>query len=433
MTATRIPSVIAQRYEARVPLAALTPHPANPNSGDAGLVGDLITANDFATPVLAQESTGLIIDGETRWIAAGQIGMTELPVVWLEVDDDTRDRLLASLNEATRRGLNDEGKLVALLEGIAHKQGTLDGTAFDAEDLDALVRRLNGPPPDPGDPDDVPPAPATPVTRTGDLWLLGDHRLLVGDARDPAVIARLMGGELADCLWTDPPYGLNYVGGNRRDRPEKLREAGELTVRNDDKAGLDDLLARAFAAVTPALIPGAPVYVSGPPGPLGLKFWQAFLGAGWTHRQMLIWVKQKFALGHSDYHYQHEPIWFGYTPGEGRLGRGAENWYGDNSQTSVFAIDAPCSGYHPNDLSATMKPVDLVARCLENSCPPAGKPLDPFAGSGSTIIAAHRLGMSGYAAEIDEPQADVIIQRWVTYSGQDAHREDGFGWPGAEA
>lgn len=148
MADTAAPEVIPQRYEEAVLLSRLMPHPANPNQGDSGLVGELLEANGFAGAVLAQESTGILIDGEHRLIAAQQHGMTTLPVLWLDVDDDTRDRLLASLNESVRRGMNDEAKLVALLRGLAVTPKGLTGTAFDGDDLDALIARLEPAPPD---------------------------------------------------------------------------------------------------------------------------------------------------------------------------------------------------------------------------------------------------------------------------------------------
>lgn len=143
-----VPEVIPQRYEAHVPLGRLTPHPANPNEGDAELLRDLIGANGFAGAVLAQESTGVLIDGEHRWRTAAEEGMDGLPVIWLDVDDDTRNRLLASLNESTRRGRNDDVKLEALLTGLAGTPKALEGTAFSGDDLDSLIKRLNPAPPE---------------------------------------------------------------------------------------------------------------------------------------------------------------------------------------------------------------------------------------------------------------------------------------------
>lgn len=145
-TSRPVPATIPQRYEHAVPIGDLTPHPANPNSGDAGLIGELIDANGYAVPVLAQENTGLIIDGEHRMRAAEQHGMTSVPVVWLDVNDDERDRLLASINESTRQGRNDEAKLVALLQGLAVTPRGLEGTAFDGDQLDDLIKFLNAPP-----------------------------------------------------------------------------------------------------------------------------------------------------------------------------------------------------------------------------------------------------------------------------------------------
>jgi hypothetical protein len=149
---TQVPRMIPQRYEAEVPLDRLTPHPMNMNEGDQGVLSELLDANGFGGAVLAQESTGLLIDGETRWRTALAKGMKSLPVIWLDCTDDTRDRLLASLNESTRRGRNDASKVVALLTGLVKTPRGLEGTAFTGDDLDDVVRSLN--PPARGNPED---------------------------------------------------------------------------------------------------------------------------------------------------------------------------------------------------------------------------------------------------------------------------------------
>lgn len=398
---TGIPGVIPQRYEAHVPLDTLVPHPANPNQADLGLLCDLVEANGFAGAVLAQESTGILIDGEHRWRTALEKGMTGLPVLWLDVDDDQRDRLLASLNESTRRGRNDEAKLVALLTGLAQQPRGLEGTGFDGDDLDALIAAMGdgrgGGPGLNGDPDDVPEPPAEPVSALGDLWRIGEHRLLVGDATDMAAVEGMLDGDRCDCMWTDPPYGVEYVG--------KTKDA--LTIRNDGSGGLAGLLAGAYAVATAALKPGGGVYIAHPAGALCAVFMKAWFDAGWKFHEGLVWVKDTMVLGHSDYHYRHEPIMFGYTAGEGRRGRGGEGWYGDNSQTSVFDISRPKrSEEHP-----TMKPAALVIAHLINSCPPGGLVYDPFSGSGTTLIAAHSLGMRAAVVEIDARYADVTLKR----------------------
>jgi len=144
--------MIPQEYDPAVPLAELTPHPANPNEGDLGQLCELLDANGFAGAVLAQKSTGLLIDGEHRLIAAREKGMATIPVLWLDVTDDVRDRLLTSINESTRKGRNNEARLLNLLTGLSSTPRGLEGTAFDGDDMDSLLARLNGPVPVPGAP-----------------------------------------------------------------------------------------------------------------------------------------------------------------------------------------------------------------------------------------------------------------------------------------
>jgi DNA modification methylase len=144
-----------------------------------------------------------------------------------------------------------------------------------------------------------------------------------------------------------------------------------------------------------------------------MVFAKAWFDAGWKFHEGLVWVKDVMVLGHSDYHYRHEPVMFGYTAGEGRRGRGGEGWYGDNSQTSVFEVPKPSrSEDHP-----TTKPAALVTAMLANSCPPGGLVYDPFAGSGTTLISAHGLGMRAAVVELDPRYADVILRRAEVYAG----------------
>jgi DNA modification methylase len=174
------------------------------------------------------------------------------------------------------------------------------------------------------DPDAILELPEEPTTKPGDLWLLGPHRLLCGDPTRAEDIAMLMAGERAACLWTDPTYGVDYVG----------KTANALTIADDDAAGLDGLLRAAFANAAVALLPGAPFYVAHPAGPLSLIFQRAAHEAGWRVRQMLIWVKDSLVLGHADYHFRYEPVLYGYLPGgDGRRGRGGPGWYGDDAPT----------------------------------------------------------------------------------------------------
>ena len=242
------------------------------------------------------------------------------------------------------------------------------------------------------------------------MWALGEHRLGCSDARDPDAWSRLIGRERAQVLWTDPPYGVDYVGKT----PKALRVAG------DASQGLAQLLQEVFARAGERLAPGARLYVCHPTGPGAQTFHAAFTGAGWRHHQSLVWVKDRMVLGHADYHHRHEGILYGYVPAPGRWGRGARGWYGGNAQDSVLQVDRPAaSREHP-----TAKPVELITRCLSNSSKPGDGVVDPFAGSGSTLIASHVLGRRAFAMELDPAYCGVMIDRWEAFTGERAHRLD---------
>jgi DNA modification methylase len=257
------------------------------------------------------------------------------------------------------------------------------------------------------DEDDVPPVPVEPVSKLGDLYILGNHRLLCGDSTVLADVERLMGGAKAVCMWTDPPYGVDYTG--------KTKKA--LKIENDSSAGLVEMLHEAFACATVALESGAAVYVAHPPGALSVTFGEAFLATGWRLHQTLVWDKGTIVMGHSDYHYSHEPIYFGYTQSTaGRYGRGGKGWYGDNSQKSILSFPKPSrSEEHP-----TMKPVALIEHCLGNSTQTGTAVLDLFGGSGSTLIACEKTGRRCYMMELSPAYTDVICKRWEQATGKKA-------------
>jgi len=182
-----------------------------------------------------------------------------------------------------------------------------------------------------------------------------------------------------------------------------------------------ELLIGAFAQADRALKPGAPIYIAHPAGRQSVTFGQCFLDRDWKLHQTLVWVKDTIVLGHSDYHYRHEPILFGYKPGEGRHGRGGKGWYGDNAQASVFEVPRPkASPEHP-----TSKPVDLILTCLRNSTKRKDVVYEPFMGSGSTLIAAEQLGRRCYGLEIDPRYCDVVVRRWEEFTGRKAEVTDG--------
>jgi site-specific DNA-methyltransferase (adenine-specific) len=283
-----------------------------------------------------------------------------------------------------------------------------------------------------GDENDVPEVPAEPTTQPGDLYTLGEHRLLCGDSTRATDVGRLMNGEQARCLWTDPPYGVEYKGGTK----------DKLEILNDTPAGLAELLAGAFAAAGGVLEPGAAIYVAHPAGPLSVTFGAAFLAAGWRLHQTIIWDKGGMVLGHSDYHYAHEPIYYGmsprpgkagksgsykdghdgihygYTPGSGRNGRGSKGWFGNDSQRSVLSYPKP----QRSESHQSMKPVGLVEQCLGNSTAAGNIVLDLFGGSGTTLIAAQKMGRQARLMELSPGYCDVIVARWEAATGRKAER-----------
>jgi site-specific DNA-methyltransferase (adenine-specific) len=395
---------------ADIPLTDLTPFPGNAKRGDVAQIRTSLRRNgQYRSLVVREGGEGASIEGALVVLAGNHTlqalaaeGHERARCEVIQCDDDTARRINLVDNKAAELGGYDND---ALAELLSYLDGDLEGTGYTQDDIDALLDY----PEEPEaltDPDDTPEPPADPTSKPGDIWHLGPHRVLCGDSTDITAVEAMLNGDRADCMWTDPPYGVDYVG--------KTKDA--LTIQNDGAADLPELLAGAFATATAALKPGAPVYIAHPPGPLSLDFAAAFLNAGWLLRQNLVWVKDSMVLGRSDYHYRHEPILYGFTDptaDSGRLGRGGDRWFGDNAQTSVLEVPKPGrSKDHP-----TMKPVELITRCLSNSCPPGGLVYEPFGGSGSTLIAAHTLARVARAVELDPRYVDVICRRYQEHTG----------------
>ena len=382
-----------------VPITSLHPHPRNPRRGDLEAVKESLRHHGQYRPIVANRPTGEVLAGNHVLRAAAELGWEEIAATFVDLSDEEATRLVLVDNRTSDLAGYDDDLLVELLEGLPD----LSGTGFDQGALDDLLEEVAPPP---LEEQDLPPAPEEPGTRTGDLYRLGEHRLLCGDATESRDLERLMAAEQAALLWTDPPYGVAYEG----------KTAARLRLRNDSADGLEELLERAFAAIDAVLAPGAALYVLHPAGPLSATFLSAFLAQGWSLRQTLVWVKDSLVLGHADYHFRHEPLLYGYKPGAGRRGRGAEGWHGDNAQSSVLEVPRPrAAREHP-----TMKPVELVEIALRNSSARRGLVLDPFAGSGSTLVGCERLGRRARLLELDPAYCDVVVARYERLTGQPA-------------
>jgi len=275
---------------------------------------------------------------------------------------------------------------------------------FDADDLAAILGEVEQLPAEGlTDADDVPEAPAEPITKPGDLWILGDHRLLCGDSTDTVALERLMGGVNADLWLTDPPYNVNYEGGTG------------LKIQNDNMkdAEFRQFLKDVYIAANCFLRPGAAFYIWHADSE-GYNFRGAAFDTGWKVRQCLIWLKSSLVMGRQDYQWKHEPCLYGWTEGA------AHTWNSDRKQTTILEFDKPRrNGEHP-----TMKPVDLFQYQMANSTKPGDIVLDSFGGSGTTMIAAERINRKARLMELDPAYCDVIVKRWEDFTGKKAILEE---------
>jgi len=400
--------------ELKVPIGSVKPYPRNPRRGALEQIRASLERHGQYRPIVVNQATSEVLAGNHTLLAALELGWAEIAATFVDVDEETAARIVLVDNRSSDLAGYDDAELAALLSSLTD----LDATGWGQRDLDKLLDEVLDTPP----PDTAPALPDEPRSRPGDLYTLGEHRVLCGDSRQSGDLERVMGRDRARLVWTDPPYGVEYQGGSG------------LSMQNDDAGGLEELLTDVYAAVSTVLAPGAALYVAHPAGPLSLVFARCFEAAGWRLRQTLVWVKDRMVLGRSDYHYQHEPLQFGefqpagaehdpidygYAPGSGRRGRGGDGWYGDNRQTTVLAVDRPsASREHP-----TMKPLELIELCMRNSSQRGDVVLDPFGGSGSTLMACEHMPRRARLVEIDPRYVDVIVERWSNHTGQTAELE----------
>lgn len=412
--------------EALVPLGELVPYPGNARRHDLDVIVGSLQAHGQYVPIVVNRPTMQVLKGNGTLASSKQLGWSHIAVSYVDVSEEEALRIVLHDNRASDVSGYNDSALLELLQSL----DDLEGTGFTQADIIALLPDEADRPRALTDVDDVPDLPAEPVSKRGDVWLLGPHRLLCGDATSSTAVLALMGKDRADAVWTDPPYGVSYVGGTK----------DHLTIAGDSKAELPGLLPPAFEVLVAAARPGAPVYVAHADTERVI-FEQSMRAAGLLVRQNLVWVKSAIVLGRSDYHYRHEPILeastpdapspapddddlevvtthdpvlYGFTPGgKGRLGRGGPRWHGDNRTSTVFEVPKPQrNAEHP-----TMKPVELVLRMLRNSLAPGGIVLDTFAGSGSTLIAAHHHRARAVLVELDPKYVDVVCRRWQAHTG----------------
>jgi len=350
----------------------------------------------FVNPILVGDDN-VIIAGHGRLMAAHKMGLENVPVIYLShLSELQRRALVLTDNKLAENAGWDEDLLRLELEDLQAQDFNLELTGFDFDEIDRLLNADTEPAGNTDD-DDVPETPDAPISKPGDLWLLGNHRLLCGDATLLSDVERVLDGGLADLTFCDPPYNVDYAGGASRKTDRRIENDN---LGNAFEAFLYD------ACVNIVSVTKGGIYICMSSSELH-TLQKAFVDAGGHWSTFIIWAKNRFTLGRSDYQRQYEPILYGWKEGTDHF------WCGARDQGDVWFIDRP----HKNDLHPTMKPVALVERAVRNSSKSRDIVLDPFGGSGTTLIACEKAGRSGRLIEMDPKYADVIVKRWQEFTG----------------
>ncbi len=403
MAAVPADLVYAEKIE-RWPIERLIPYARNARTHSPAQVTQLAASiREFGfTNAVIVDSKGGIICGHARVMAARQLGLPDVPVVVLGHLTETQLRayIIADNKLALNAGWDEE--LLALeLQELKLAGFDTELTGYPAEEIDRIIAELYGPAEGLSDADAVPETPVQPVTRPGDLWHLGDHRLYCGDATETSAYGAVLGDGLADMVFTDPPYNVEYVGSAAD------REQGRIrTILNDDLGDRFGQFLRIACTHMLSVTKGG-VYICMSSAELH-RLHTAFLEAGGHWSTFIIWAKNHFTLGRADYQRMYEPILYGWKAGCDHF------WCGARDQGDVWFVDRPVA----NDLHPTMKPVELIVRAIRNSSKSRDTILDPFGGAGSTLIACEQTGRMARLIELDPAYCDVIICRWQEYTGR---------------
>src|ERR1700680_3965063 len=381
----------------------LIPYARNPRTHSDAQIAQIagsIAEFGFNNPILVDTKAG-IIAGHGRLLAARKLQLTEVPVIVLDhlTDAQKRAYVIADNQLALNAGW-DEAMLAAELAALQQEDFNLGLIGFEDEEL-ALLLAAQDTAEGLTDEDAVPELQETPISVLGDLWILGDHRLLVGDATDTDAVAKLMAGAPADLVFTDPPYNVDYEGYTE----ERLKIKGDRMSDTDFKKFLE----AAFRSYRTLVKPGASMYVCHSSS-WQREFQDALEAADFEVRCQLIWAKNTFAWGFGRYKFQHEPIFYSHVADQ------KDSWYGDKTQSTLWHEKKPAA----NRIHPTAKPVELVERALLNSSKSGDIVADLFGGSGSTLIGCERRGRKARLMEIDPKYADCIVRRYQEFTGKKA-------------
>ena len=396
----------------RRPIAVLIPYARNARKHSDAQVAEIagsIREWGWTIPVLIGED-GRIIAGHGRILAAHKLGIDDVPVMvargWSEAQ---KQAYTLADNQIALHGTWDLDLLRVELADLRDQAVDLASLGFGEDE----AARIIGPKPGLTDPDDVPEPPAEPITQPGDVWLLGRHRLVCGDATSEVDVSLCLAGVRPHLMVTDPPWGVSYDPDWRNQSAigwSRSRSIG--TVQNDDRADWREAW---------LLFPGDVAYTWSPPGTTQIDHYNSLVAAGFEIRMQIIWAKQHFPVGRGDYHVQHEPCW--YAVRKSKTG----HWAGDRKQTTLWQVaNASAFGGQRDDAKtkhSTQKPVECMRRPIENNSSPGQAVYDPFVGSGTTIIAAEMTGRACHAIEISPAYCDVAVLRWEAFTGERAKRQ----------
>ena len=352
----------------------------------------------YVAPVIINADM-TVIGGHQRLKVLKELGYEEIQCIVVDLDKNKEKALNLALNKISGEWDND--KLEAILAELKETDIDMNITGFSNDEIDDILKDIMGSNEDDFDLEEALEEIEEPITKVGDIWKLGKHRLLCGDSTQQEEVMRLMNNQEADMLLTDPPYNVDYEG-----------TAGKIKNDNMNETEFYNLLIDAFKNMHSVAKSGCPIYVFHADTE-GLNFRNAFKNAGFKLAQCLVWVKNTFVMGRQDYQWKHEPILYGWKEGK------AHYFIDSRSQNTVLEFDKPTrNAEHP-----TMKPIDLLVYLIKNSSKENNLIVDLFGGSGSSLIAAEQTNRICYTMELDPRYCDVIIKRWETLTGQKAELE----------
>ena len=415
----------------RLPIDGLLFDPSNARTHSdvniAAIAGSLKEFGQRKPIVVTAEN--VIVAGNGTVEAALSIGLTDVDVVRVPKDwtaNQVKAFALADNRTAELAEWNSEELARQIME-LMDAGFDVSEFGFSAQDTSILEIETTE--------DEAPEPPAVPTGKLGDVWQLGDHRLVCGDSTDEKVLALALDSNIADCVLTDPPYNVDYQGGTK----------DKLKIENDNmsEADFNKFIGAFYSAAFENTKEGGPIYVFHPDTTGGVIFRENLVRSGWLLKQCLVWAKDSLVLGRQDYNWQHEPILYGWKPGA------AHSWYGPFTNTTLidlgkknfaeftreelvatleklFDSSSLLREKKPrrNALHPTMKPIELVSKLLKNSCVKGDRVLDPFGGSGATMIACEQLGLRSALVELDPKYCDVIVKRWEDLTGKKAVLEN---------